>query len=100
MAVEKFARTTTEFLHVTVTATVSGASIAVTPAPQIAILAHDGNPVETDWYTAEWVGGTARLMVGPEGGAVTLEPGSYHVWIKFTAGIEVPVRESGIIHIY
>lgn len=100
MAVTQIATTSREFVHADVTATIAGAPITPGAPPKIALMSSDGNPTETDWFEAEWSGGTARLMIGPDGGAVVLAPGRYHLWVTFTAGLEQPVYRSGTIHIY
>lgn len=53
----------------------------------------------TTWHTASWLAGaatpTAKLLVGPNGGAVTLGVGGYQVWVKITDNPETPVLWSG-----
>lgn len=88
----------TEFLHITVTAP-AGTDLTGTPV-QIAVVAHRDNPSGAEWKTAEWTDGAARLLVGPEGGALTLSHGDYHVWIHIDPpGVEVIVRKSGIVSV-
>lgn len=63
-------------------------SMAVMP------VGHD--PDTADWHTAEWStnsDGTtvARLLVGPDGGALSPLPGRYRTWVKVTATPETPV---------
>lgn len=94
----ELAATTTEYVHIDVTPP-SGVSLAAAPV-KIAIVAHGGNPAPGDWHTATWDNNTARLKVGPEGGALTLAVGGYWVWISFTVGGETPVRRSGRIRVY
>jgi hypothetical protein len=87
----------TEYLHVPVTAP-AGVDITGSP-PKLAILPayNRNNPEGTDWKTGEWTSGPeARLLIGPDGGAVTLTPGDYRVWVSFDPpGLENIVRMAG-----
>lgn len=91
--------TSTEYIHVPVTAP-AGVDITGTP-PQLAILpvSNRDNPVPGDWHAGTWADGTvARLLVGPDGGAVTLPSGDYRVWISFDPpGSEDVVLMSGYL---
>jgi len=93
--------TTTEFVHADVTPP-AGVDITATP-PKLAILpvSTRGNPVTGDWKTGEWTNGTtARLLIGPDGGALSLTPGDYRVYVSFDPpGSENIVRESGYLGI-
>lgn len=88
----------TEYVHVPVTAP-AGTDLSGAPV-KIAVVAHGDNPAEGEWHTAEWVDGKARLLVGPDGGAVTLTRGTYRVWITFDPpGVENLVRLAGSLTI-
>ncbi|WP_333757876.1 hypothetical protein [Streptomyces sp. ISBFB 2968] len=88
----------TEYVHVPVTAP-TGTDLASSPV-KIAIVAHGDNPTGTEWQTAEWVDGVARLLVGPDGGALTLTRSTYRVWITFDPpGAENLVRLAGSLTI-
>ncbi|WP_329472733.1 hypothetical protein OIE75_29745 [Streptomyces sp. NBC_01723] len=88
----------TEYLHVPVTAP-AGTSLAGAPV-QIAVVAHGDNPDGDEWHTAEWAEGAARILIGPDGGALALDPGRYRVWITFDPpGAENIVRLSGSLTI-
>lgn len=100
MAVTELSVLSTEFVHVSVTATIAGAGVTTSETPQLALLAHNGSPEEDDWLDAEWAGPTARILVGPTGGALTLDPGTCHVWLRFTAGAETPVYRAGYLRAY
>ncbi|WP_369167793.1 hypothetical protein AB5J49_07965 [Streptomyces sp. R28] len=93
--------TTTEHVHADVTPP-AGVDITGTP-PKLAILpVHNrDNPTAEDWKTGEWVNGTtARLLIGPDGGAVTLTPGDYRVYVSVDPpGSENIVRMSGYLGI-
>jgi hypothetical protein len=92
------AASSTEFLHIAVTGP-DGVTVTDT-APEVAVIAGAGNPATSDWVAGEWTDGTtARLLVGPDGGAVTLTPGDYKVWLKVVGGAETVVRRSGILSI-
>lgn len=88
----------TEYLHIPVTAP---AGVDLTGSPvKIAVVAHGDNPAASEWQTAEWVDGEARLLVGPDGGAITLTRGTYRVWIAIDPpGVENLVRLSGSLTI-
>jgi hypothetical protein len=56
-------------------------------------------PASGDWKTGGWdtsaIGTyTATCLVGP-GGAATLVPGSYFVWVRITDNPEIVIREVG-----
>ncbi|MFR9796617.1 hypothetical protein ACL02U_12035 [Streptomyces sp. MS06] len=88
----------TEYVHVPVTAT-DGTDLSSTTV-KIAVVAHRDNPSGSEWQTAEWAGGDARLLIGPDGGALTLTAGDYRVWITFDpAGAENIVRLAGVLSI-
>jgi hypothetical protein len=93
--------TSTEFLHVPVTAP-AGVDITGTP-PKIAILASTTrtNPEAGDWKTGDWTDDSeARLLVGPDGGAITLDPGDYRVWVTIDPpGSELIVRLVGYLSV-
>lgn len=92
------AAASTEFLHVNVTATIPGPT-PVAP-PQFAFVSGPGNPEPESWLPGEWQGPWARLLLGPNGGAVTLDPGRYAVWVSFAVGAETPVRRAGTLTVY
>ncbi|MEU0181789.1 hypothetical protein ABZ312_11460 [Streptomyces sp. NPDC006207] len=77
------------------------AGVDLTGAPvRIAIVAHAENPSESEWQTAEWVDDVARLLIGPDGGAIALTRGDYRVWVAVDpAGPENIVRQSGALSI-
>lgn len=98
----EIAATSTEYLHVGISISIAGNPIASAQPPSLAILAasRTDNPTVEDWLTGEWAGQQARILVGPNGGATTLTPGRYKVWVQFTAGAESPVIRSGLITVY
>ncbi|MFI8872470.1 hypothetical protein [Streptomyces sp. NPDC055243] len=85
--------TSTEYLHVPVTAP---AGVDLTGAPvKIAAVAHRDNPSGTEWKTAEWNAGEARLLIGP-GSELALTRGDYSVWVSVDPpGAENITRKSG-----
>ncbi|MFD9564357.1 hypothetical protein [Streptomyces sp. NPDC059994] len=88
----------TEYLHIPVTAP-AGTDLTAAPV-KIAVVAHADNPSGAEWKTAEWVDGAARLLIGPDGGALTLTRGSYRVWIAIDSpGPENVIRQSGMLSI-
>lgn len=66
----------------------------------------EASPESGDWKTASWETNAtttpdqyaAKCLVGP-GGAVTLTPGTYYVWVKITDSPEIPVEYSGVIRV-
>ena len=94
--------TSTEYVHANITATANGTPITVASPPQVAFLpaSNTNNPATEDWLTGEWNGSQARILVGPNGGTVTLEPGAYKMWISFAAGLETPVKRVGQVTVY
>jgi hypothetical protein len=88
----------TEYVHVPVTAP-AGVDITGSP-PKLAILpvTNRSNPETGDWHTGDWDGTEARLLVGPDGGAVTLTAGDYRVYVSFDPpGSELIVRLAGYL---
>ncbi|MFI1928338.1 hypothetical protein [Streptomyces sp. NPDC020377] len=84
----------TEFMRVPVTAP-AGIDLATVPM-KIAVVAHADNPSDTEWHTAEWVDGEARILIGPDGGALTFASGGYQVWITIDPpGAENIIRRAG-----
>lgn len=84
----------TEYLRIPVTPP-AGVDLTGTPV-EIAVVAHRDNPSGTEWKAAEWAEGKARLLIGPDGGALTLTRGDYRVWIAFDPpGAESIIRMSG-----
>ena len=83
----------TEYLHVPVTAP---EGVDLTGAPvRLAAVAHRDNPALSEWKTAEWVDGDARLLVGP-GSTLALTRGDYRVWVSVDPpGAENITRMSG-----
>lgn len=63
---------------------------------QIAIMPIGHEPATGDWHDATWdtnADGTtvAKLLVGPDGGALAPTPGRYRAWVNVTATPEHPV---------
>lgn len=86
----------TEYLKIPVTAA-PGVDLAGTPI-RIAVVAHANNPINAEWQTAEWVDSEARILIGPDSGALTLTHGNYRVWISVDpAGAENIVRQAGVL---
>lgn len=95
---------TTEYVRIPVSAKENGSVVnPTTDAVQMAFVAADAAPGNTDWKTASWEtdGSTyyARCLVGPSGDA-TPAVGSYHVWVKLTDNPEIPVRRAGRLVIF
>jgi hypothetical protein len=86
----------TEYLHVPVTATPAGTSLTGVPV-KIAAVAHRTNPTSSEWHTASWDGTTARILIGPDT-SLQLAAGDYRIWIHIDPpGAEVVIRRAGIL---
>lgn len=98
----EIAATSTEYVRVTATSKVAGSSITLASPPKFAFLptSTTSNPETADWLTGEWAAPQARILIGPAGGAVTLEPGEYRVWLSWAAGTEAPVYRAGTLTVY
>lgn len=84
---------TTEFHEVGVTWT-HGDPTATTV--QMAVIPHGHDPDDADWHTAAWDTDAdglpvAKLLVGPDGGAVDPGPGRFRDWVSIDAPPEHPV---------
>lgn len=88
----------TEYLHVPVTASPAGTSLDGVPV-KVAVVAHRANPASSEWRTASWDDGSARLLIGPGTGTV-LTAGDYRVWISIDPpGAENVIRQSGVLSV-
>lgn len=93
--------TTTEYVHVPFTAP-TGVDLSGT-TPRLAFLpaTSAANPAEADWIDGIWADGEALVLVGPDGGQIELDPGSYWVWINVDpTGAENIIRRPGTLTIY
>ncbi|GAA1888243.1 hypothetical protein GCM10009837_07610 [Streptomyces durmitorensis] len=90
----------TEYVKVTVVTRAGGAQVQLAVPPQFAFLLTDTSPEEDDWLVGEWIAPHGRILVGPNGGVTTLEPGEYTLWIKFAGGFETPVYRAGTLKVY
>jgi hypothetical protein len=87
----------TEYITVTVTATVAGNPIDLSGDVVAWAFADPGVPPAT-WIVGDWSNGSARVLVGP---AVNpLPKGTRDVWLKVTDSPEIPVRKVGQILVY
>ena len=98
----EIAATSTEYVRVTAVSKAAGSTINPAAPPKFAFLpaSSTDNPVTEDWLTGEWAAPHARILVGPSGGAVTLAPGDYRVWLTWAAGLEAPVYRTGTLTVY
>lgn len=63
---------------------------------QMAVIPHGHDPDDADWHTAAWDTDAdglpvAKLLVGPDGGAVDPGPGRFRDWVSIDAPPEHPV---------
>ncbi|MFK4868997.1 hypothetical protein ACI3K4_27665 [Streptomyces sp. CSMPJR101] len=98
----EIAGSSTEYVHVNVVASIGGTPVTLASPPKLAFLpvSSTSNPETEDWLSGEWSGSWARILIGPNGGGVTLDPGKYSVWISFAAGSETPVYRAGDLTVY
>ncbi|MFJ3289978.1 hypothetical protein ACIPMW_32420 [Streptomyces sp. NPDC086669] len=98
----EIAATSTEYVRVTAVSKAAGSTINPAAPPKFAFLPASAtdNPATEDWVTGEWTTPWARILVGPNGGTVTLDPGTYRVWLTWAAGTETPVYRAGTLTVY
>lgn len=98
----EIAATSTEYMRVTAVSKAAGSTVTPAAPPKFAFLPSSStdNPVTEDWLTGEWAAPHARILIGPGGGAVTLAPGEYMVWLTWAVGSETPVHRSGSLTVY
>ncbi len=87
-----------EFLFIPVQGATGGEAV------EVAFVNPSAEPAEGDWHTAAWDsttedGATAKILVGPGEGAVTLADGTYRAWVRVTSAEERPVLSSGLVPI-
>lgn len=90
-----------EYVNVTVSARDAGVPADIS-GDTVAFAFTSGSDEPTTWTVGEWAsttplpggGYTARCLVGP-GGAVTLTPAAYTVWVQVVDNPEIPVINSG-----
>lgn len=83
----------TEYLHIPVTADVATSGFPV----HVAIIPPGSDPGVSDWKVAAWDGDEVVVLVGPSQSIALTGHTTYVVWVKVTAGIEIPVMRSGIL---
>lgn len=91
----------TEYVRITAATRAAGSVITPAAPPRFAFLTTASSPSEEDWLLGEWADRWARILIGPDGGVATLEPGEYQVWLSWSAGAETPVyRCPGSLRVY
>jgi hypothetical protein len=77
-------------------------------ALELAFIAPGADPGDDDWHAGEWETDTtteppsyyARLLIGPDAD-LTLEPGTYDGWVRWTDNPEKPVLHAlGFLHVF
>jgi len=96
----KLSQLATMYVKVPVAGTENGAAIDPTgDTVELAFVDQYAQPASGDWQTASWeVAGSdylARLLVGPNGGTITLATGVYGAWVKVAATPETVVLPCG-----
>lgn len=87
----------TEYVNVPFTS----ADTAAITAVQLAFVAPGVTPAGGDWYPAQWDGAVAKVLIGPDGGALTLPADTIRtVWLRAEAGTEHPARPCGYVMAY
>lgn len=96
-----------EYVRVPVYAEAAGAQVDPTgDTVQMAFMPGSQTPEAGDWKSATWDSDTsttpatyrAQCLIGPSG-TVTLNRGTYTVWVKITDSPEVPVRPVGSLKV-
>ena len=97
----------TEYVRCPVAATVDGGPIVpISDAVALALVPAGSTPGALDWHTGSWETDNsttpatyfARLLVGPNGGALTLTAGViYDTFLRITDNPEAPVRNVGAL---
>jgi hypothetical protein len=96
----RLAATSTEFVHVAVTPPAGVDLTGTTPRLAFLPVHTRTNPAAEDYHDGEWVDGEALVLIGPDGGALTLTEGDYWVWIAFDPpGSENIATKSGLLSI-
>jgi hypothetical protein len=97
-------RLSTQYVQVPVEAIVSGAAYNPTgDTVRMAFMADWARPASGDWNSAIWSHSTApgiylaQCLVGPGGGGIALDPGSYDIWVQVTDNPEIPVFTAGTL---
>jgi len=97
----------TQYIEIPVTELASGLPADPTTNPvHVAFMLGRAQPDTGDWKTGSWetsgVNGAyfARVLVGPNGGVITLTPGLYTVWLKIDASPETPIMQTGNVTVY
>lgn len=97
----------TAYQAVTVEETVSGLPTDPTGnAVAFAFVLGRTDPTDDDWHDGVWdteaVNGQyfANILVGPDGGAVTLTPGNWTMWVKVTDDPQTFIGQSGTVNVY
>ncbi len=95
----------TQFFPVQISSVVSGAPYDPTnDTVQFAFVAKGVEPGSGDWNVGQWDDSsgpyyTAKVLVGPLNGGVSLGVGNYVAWCKITDNPEVPVIKVGTLEI-
>jgi hypothetical protein len=98
----EIAASSTEYVRITAVAKAGGSVVNAAAPPRFAFQPSSvsGNPAVEDWLDGEWLVPHARILVGPSGGVIVLEPGEYRVWLSWAAGAETPVYRAGTLTVY
>jgi hypothetical protein len=83
----------TEYLHIPVTASVATSGFTV----HVAVIPPGSDPGTSDWKTAAWDGNEVVVLVGPAQPIALVGHSTYVVWVKVDAGLEIPVMRSGVL---
>lgn len=89
----------TVYLRVPVSATVGGQPVAVTDDPvSWAFTAVGASPGM--WYTGDWEGQSARILIGPGGTTNALPPREYWVWLRVVDSPESIAEHVDTVAVY
>jgi hypothetical protein len=108
MAQLTISSTSTEYILAPVSATVGGVRIDPTGNQVwMAFVPSGAVPGNSDWQSATWEVNTttspvtysAKCLVGPSGGTITLTPAGYDVWTKIVDNPETAIKRCGPIRV-
>ncbi|MFI6793661.1 hypothetical protein ACIBG4_40655 [Nonomuraea sp. NPDC050383] len=86
----------TEYVKVPIAGPATLTSLPV----EMAVVPQDQDPAGGDWETADWIGTSAALLIGPASPFGALAKGlTYGIWVKITSTPEVPVLGPYPLHI-
>lgn len=107
---QKLSVLATEYVLIPVTETEQGTGVdPTTQVVQVAATAPSTAPIEDDWHNGDWEADvtdadnpvySARLLIGPDGGALELTAGLWELHVRITDNPETVVRHASSLWVY